>query len=283
LLTHVTQFSILAAGSPSEDLSTLTLVLLAFIALAIGLVGGLVGIALGVIRLPAMVLLGVDPLIAASTNLIVSGVSSLVASWPAIREKRVAYRVVVALGVPSFIGALIGGIYADAAPPWLLLSAVAVFLVWSALTLIIRAYGELKAGSASGKYAATYDGTLSPRTLAREGVIGMIIGIVGGAVGVALGVLRMPALVQVLKMEPGLAAGTNLIITVLVSMSGFTGHLIGGNNDWTLVIVVGTAATVGMYVGSRFTGRVEPVKLRLVVGVVLLLVAPVVLLDALTR
>ena len=280
MITHVAQFSIFAASSPAEDLSTLTLVLLAVISLAIGLVGGLVGIALGVIRLPAMVLLGVDPLIAASTNLLVSGVSSIVASWPAISEKRVAYRVVIALGVPSFIGALIGGIYADVAPPWLLLGAVAA---WSALTLIIRAYGELKAGSASGKYAATYDGTLSTRTLAREGVIGMIIGIVGGAVGVALGVLRMPALVQVLKMEPGLAAGTNLIITVLVSMSGFTGHMIGGNNDWTLVIVVGTAATVGMYVGSRFTGRVEPVKLRLVVGIVLLLVAPVVLLDALTR
>ena len=253
------------------------------IALAIGLVGGLVGIALGVIRLPAMVLLGVDPLIAASTNLLVSGVSSLVASWPAIREKRVAYRVVIALGVPSFIGALIGGIYADVAPTWLLLSVVAFFLVWSAIALITRAYRELKADNASAKFAATYDGTLSPRTIAREGVIGMLIGLVGGAVGVALGVLRMPALVQVLKMEPGLAAGTNLILTVLVSMSGFAGHLIGGNNDWILVAVVGSAATVGMYTGSRLTGRVEPAKLRLVIGVVLLFVAPVVLVDALTR
>jgi uncharacterized membrane protein YfcA len=47
--------------------------------------------------------------------------------------------------------------------------------------------------------------------------------------------------------------------------------------------VVGTAATIGMFVGSRLTGRVEPAKLRLVVGIVLLLVAPVVLLDAITR
>lgn len=283
MITQITQFSIFAASSPADDLSTATLVLLGLISLAIGLVGGLIGIALGVIRLPAMVLLGVDPLIAASTNLLVSAVSSLAASLPAIREKRVAYRVVVALGVPTFIGALIGGLYADVVPIWLLLSAVALFLVWSAISLISRAYRELKVDKASRKYAATYDGTLSPRTVAREGILGLIIGLVGGAVGVALGVLRMPSLVQVLKMEPGMAAGTNLIITVLVSISGFTGHLIGDSNDWTLVMVVGTAATIGMFVGSRLTGRVEPAKLRLVVGIVLLLVAPVVLLDAITR
>ena len=93
----------------------------------------------------------------------------------------------------------------------------------------------------------------------------------------------MPALIQVLKMDPAIAAGTNLIITVLVSISGFTGHLIGGRNDWTLVAVVGSTATVGMFIGSKLTGRVEPAKLRLFVGVVLLLVAPVVFIDAMNR
>ncbi|GIT58581.1 MAG: hypothetical protein Ct9H300mP19_05290 [Dehalococcoidia bacterium] len=50
----------------------------------------------------------------------------------------------------------------------------------------------------------------------------------GGAVGLALGVLRMPALVHVLKMKPSLAAGTNLALTILVGTSGFTGPLISG-------------------------------------------------------
>ncbi len=277
-------FAVLAqAGSSGDDISTLTFVGLGIISLAIGLVGGLVGIALGVIRLPAMTLLGVDPLVAAGANLFVSAVSSIAGSWPAILENRVAFRVVIVLGVPAFIGSLIGGLYADIAPIWLLLSAVAFFLIWSSISLIVQAYNELKIEKSARRNMATYDGTLSRRTVVREGTVGMVIGLVGGAIGVALGVLRMPALVQVLKMDPAIAAGTNLIITVLVSISGFTGHLISGRNDWTLIAVVGVPATIGMFIGSKMTHRVEPAKLRMFVGVVLLLVAPVVLWDALTR
>ena len=283
-MTSVTgHYAILAASSTGDDISGVTLLALAIMSLAIGLVGGLVGIALGVIRLPAMTLMGVDPLVAASANLFISAVSSIAGSWPAILQNRVAFKVVFLLGVPAFIGSLIGGIYADIAPVWLLLGAVAVFLVWSAISLIVQAYNELKIEKSARARLATYDGTLSRKTVIREGTVGMVIGLVGGAIGVALGVLRMPALVQVLKMDPALAAGTNLIITVLVSISGFTGHLISGRNDWTLIGVVGSTAAVGMFIGSKATDRVEPAKLRLIVGVVLLLVAPVVFWDAATR
>jgi uncharacterized membrane protein YfcA len=80
-----------------------------------------------------------------------------------------------------------------------------------------------------------------------------------------------------------MAAGTNLIITVLVSISGFTGHLISGRNDWTLIAVVGSTAAVGMFIGSKLTYRIEPAKLRLSVGIVLMIVAPLVFWDAVTR
>ncbi len=277
------EFAVLAASSSVDEISGVTLVALGILSLAIGLVGGLVGIALGVIRLPAMTLLGVDPLVAAGTNLFVSAVSSLAGSWPAILENRVAFRVVLVLGIPAFIGSLIGGLYADVAPIWLLLGAVSVFLVWSSISLIVQAYNELKIEKSARAAMASYDGTLSRKTVIREGTVGMLIGLVGGAIGVALGVLRMPALVQVLKMDPAIAGGTNLIITVLVSISGFVGHLIGGRNDWTLIAVVGSTGAVGMFIGSKVTHRIEPAKLRLIVGIVLLFVAPVVFWDAITR
>jgi hypothetical protein len=272
-----------AAGSTGDELSFVTLLALGIISLVSGLVGGLVGIALGVIRLPAMTLLGVDPFLAAGTNLFVSAVSSIAGSWPAILEHRVAYRAVIILGVPAFIGSLIGGFYADFAPVWLLLGAVSVLLLWSAISLVVQAYNELKVAKTERKQLPAYDGTFSKMTIAREGGIGMVIGLVGGAIGLALGILRMPALVQVLKMDPAMAAGTNLIITVFVSISGFAGHLIGGRNDWTLVLVVGSTATVGMFVGSKLTHRVEPARLRLFIGIVIMAVAPVVLWEAISR
>lgn len=275
---------LLRGAAAGDDFSVTILIALGVMSLAIGAVGGVVGIALGVIRLPAMIALGVDPLVAAGTNLLVSVVSSTAASWPALVQKRVVPRVVIVLGVPAMIGSLIGGLYADSAPIWLLLATVSAFLLWSSISLITRSVAILRHGAVSGYADANGGrGEMTTKTVVREGALGMVIGLVGGAVGLALGVLRMPVLVHILKMDPALAAGTNLVITVFVGLAGFTGHLIEGRVDWTLVLVVGGTATVGMYFGSLVTGKFDPVKLRLAVGLVLLIVAPFVLFDALTR
>ncbi|MCH2516026.1 MAG: sulfite exporter TauE/SafE family protein [Dehalococcoidia bacterium] len=263
------------------DLSGVQLTGLIVMSLVVGIVGGIVGIALGVVRLPVMTAIGLDPLIAASTNLLVSVLGSVAGSWPAILQNRIVFRVVVIIGIPAVIGSFIGGLYADLVSRVVLLTIVALLLVWSSVAMIIRALAELRNRTESGEDDPTAGrGELNPKTVARESVLGLGIGVIGGAVGLALGVLRMPALVHVLKMKPALAAGTNLALTILVGLSGFTGHLISGRVDWLLAAAVGLPAMVGMFVGSRLGGDVDPTKLRLAVGVVLLIVSPLVFFDA---
>ena len=263
------------------DLSGVQLTGLIVMSLVVGIVGGIVGIALGVVRLPVMTAIGLDPLIAASTNLLVSVLGSVAGSWPAILQNRIVFRVVVIIGIPAVIGSFIGGLYADLVSREVLLTIVALLLVWSSVAMIIRALAELRNRTESGEDDPTAGrGELNPKTVARESVLGLGIGVIGGAVGLALGVLRMPALVHVLKMKPALAAGTNLALTILVGLSGFTGHLISGRVDWLLAAAVGLPAMVGMFAGSRLGGDVDPTKLRLAVGVVLLIVSPLVFFDA---
>jgi uncharacterized membrane protein YfcA len=263
------------------DLSGVQLTGLIVMSLVVGIVGGIVGIALGVVRLPVMTAIGLDPLIAASTNLLVSVLGSVAGSWPAILQNRIVFRVVVIIGIPAVIGSFIGGLYADLVSRVVLLTIVALLLVWSSVAMIIRALAELRNRTESGEDDPTAGrGELNPKTVARESVLGLGIGVIGGAVGLALGVLRMPALVHVLKMKPALAAGTNLALTILVGLSGFTGHLISGRVDWLLAAAVGLPAMVGMFAGSRLGGDVDPTKLRLAVGVVLLIVSPLVFFDA---
>jgi len=265
------------------DLSGVELTGLAIMSLIVGVVGGIVGIALGVVRLPVMTAIGVDPLIAASTNLFVSVLGSFAGSWPAILQRRIVFRVVLVIGIPAIAGSFIGGLYADLVSRTVLLTIVALLLVWSAAMMILRATSELRGNTAlheddSDPIAGR--GDLNQKTIARESVLGFLIGLIGGAVGLALGVLRMPALIHVLKMRPSLAAGTNLALTILVGSSGFTGHLIRGRVDWLLVSVIGIPAMIGMFAGSRMSGNVDPTKLRLVVGLVLLAVSPLVFYDA---
>jgi uncharacterized membrane protein YfcA len=266
------------------DLSGVELTGLAIMSLIVGVVGGIVGIALGVVRLPVMTAIGVDPLIAASTNLLVSVLGSFAGSWPAILQHRIVFRVVLVIGIPAIAGSFIGGLYADLVSRTVLLTIVALLLVWSAAMMILRATSELRGKAVSHKESNDDSnagrGDLNRKTIARESVLGFGIGLIGGAVGLALGVLRMPALIHVLKMRPSLAAGTNLALTILVGSSGFTGHLIRGRVDWLLVSVIGIPAMIGMFAGSRMSGNVDPTKLRLVVGLVLLAVSPLVFYDA---
>jgi len=266
----------------SGDLTGVELTGLAIMSLIVGVVGGIVGIALGVVRLPVMTAVGIDPLIAASTNLFVSVLGSLAGSWPAILQNRIVYRVVLVIGIPAIGGSFVGGLYADLVSRTVLLTIVAILLVWSSTMMIMRAVSEIR----SSKRTTEDDdptigrGDLNKKTVTRESFVGFGIGLIGGAVGLALGVLRMPALIHVLKMKPSLAAGTNLALTILVGSSGFTGHLIRGRVDWMLVAIVGVPAMVGMFAGSKMGGNVDSTKLRLVVGMVLLSVSPLVFYDA---
>jgi len=265
-----------------SDLSGVQLTGLAIMSLIVGVVGGIVGIALGVVRLPIMTLIGIDPLIAASTNLFVSVLGAVAGSWPAILQNRVIWRVVLIIGIPAVAGSFVGGLYADIVSRVILLTIVGLLLVWSSLMMIVRAMAEIRDKSAvlDDGDPSTGRGDLTRKTVVRESFLGFGIGIVGGAVGLALGVLRMPALIHVLKMKPSLAAGTNLMLTILVGSSGFSGHLLRGRVDWLLVSSIGIPAMIGMFAGSRMGGNVDPTKLRLAVGVVLLLVSPLVFYDA---
>lgn len=273
----------------TTDLAAWQLTLMAAISLAVGLSGGIVGIALGVIRLPMLTLFGVDPLIAAGTNLMISVMGSTIGTLEALLDQRVVPRVVMAMGGPAIVGAFIGGYFADKVPIWILLSVVSLLMAWSALFLIAWSIRLMRIRkrypSARTRRAFTGGGSgdgelkLDAGQVSRESVAGFAIGGVGGAVGLALGVLRMPALLA-MRMDPHKAAGTNLAITVLVGISGFAGHLLKGGVDWHLIAIVGIPGVIGMYAGTRMANRFDAPGLRLFVGIVVLLVAPAVLFSA---
>ena len=60
-------------------------IILSIICLLIGFLGGFLGIALGAIRLPVIIILGIEPIIAASTNLLAVIFGSFAGLIPAIK------------------------------------------------------------------------------------------------------------------------------------------------------------------------------------------------------
>src|SRR5205807_9281619 len=76
---------------------------------AVALGGGLVGLVLGNLRLPAVLLVASSPAAGAGANIGISAVAAGAASVAHLREGRVNWRLFAWLAPPSIAGAVAGG------------------------------------------------------------------------------------------------------------------------------------------------------------------------------
>ena len=257
-------------GLPSDVLLWKAGILIAA-SFAIGVLGGFVGLALGTMRLPTLLLIGVPAPVAAGTN--ISGASSVVGAISHYRGGRVNLRLVVTMGLPSFVGAFIGGFYAHLAPEDLLIFAVGVLVLWQGVELVNRAGREVASGASGSAFADAVAASSGPAKTSRTTVastIGLVIGLVGGAVGLILGSLRIPALIRILEVDPRIASGTNMFIGTLMGATGWIAHVARGNVDYPLMFLLATSAMIGVAIGSRYTGRVSLQGLIMTMGVVMI-------------
>ena len=254
-------------------------VLLTAISFAVGILGGFVGLALGTIRLPAMLLLGMSAPIAGGTNILVSGLACLSGSIRHLREGRVNVRIVLVMGIPAFVGAFIGGFLSDVAPEGILILLAGLLVFWQGIEFLIMARERRREGATNtnmfGGELSGSAGMFTPGRMSAEAGIGLGVGLLGGAVGLILGSIRLPALIRILRVDPRIAAGTNLFIGMFIGAFGWVGHVLQGEVDYVLLVLMGGAAMIGSYYGAKLTGKVQLTSLILAMGLVLLAVGAI--------
>jgi uncharacterized membrane protein YfcA len=261
---------------PYSDIPLWQAAFLPAVSFAVGVLGGFVGLALGTMRLPVLLLLGFDAATAAGTNIAVSTATAASGSVRHLREGRVDWSVVLLVGIPSMAGAFAAGFTSGRAPEALLLATAGVLVFWQGVEFLALArrhagYFAEAAESDGGSRAMLRYGR-GRRTVAAGA--GMAIGMLGGAVGLILGSLRLPALIRLLGMRPRSAIGTNMTIGFAMGSMGWIGHVSGGHVDYPVMVLMGSAGVVGSYIGARLTGRVTLERLIMTLGVVLLVVGP---------
>ena len=249
-------------------------VVLTAVSLGVGLLGGFVGLALGTMRLPAMLLMGMAAPTAGGTNILVSSISSIFGAIRHLREGRVNFRLVLIMGGPAFVGAFIGGFMGGKVSETILLSAAGLLVLWQGVELRMRG----RAVAAADDFVTNYSG----KRMVLGGGMGLAVGLLGGAVGLILGSIRLPALIRVLKVDPRIAAGTNLVIGFVMGSVGWIGHAIKGDVDYQLLILMGSGAAVGSYYGAKLTGKVDLATLVGAMGYVLLAVGVILIWRGVT-
>jgi len=228
------------------------------------LAGGLVGLVLGNIRLPALLLISSSPAAGAGANIGVSGIAAATAAVTQVRAGRIHWRVFWWMAPPSVVGAIIGGLVSGALPGRALLVLIGILLLAFGIDLL-RPRGPIQRRDQLDIRAAV--------------VSGAVIGFLGGVVGLILGSLRMPALLRFVGEQPVRAVGTNLLVGVFVGAAGVVGHIPGGI-DWAAFAIGATASVPGALLGARLTGRLDERQLLRAIGIVLLFAGTITLVQA---
>jgi uncharacterized membrane protein YfcA len=221
----------------------------------VALVGGLVGLVLGNIRLPIFLLVAGNPAAAGGANIAVSGLAAAAGSLAHIRAGRVRWRLVAWMLPPSVAGALGGGYAAGHLPASVLRLVIGSCLLLFGLDLLRPRTTHAPAPRAALDI---------PAAVLASGVIGAI----GGLIGLILGTLRVPALIRWVGEQPARAVGTNLVVGVAVGAAGLVGHVPSGV-DWQLLAVGAATSIPGALIGSRYTGGLSTASLLRAIGVIL--------------
>jgi uncharacterized membrane protein YfcA len=244
----------------------------------VAVAGGTVGLVLGNIRLPVVLLVASSPAAGAGANIGISGVAAFAAAAAHIRAGRINWRLFAWMAPPSMAGAVAGGLVSGAIPDTALLIVIGVTLLYFGVDLLREQRpGATGAASAAGREPPPPGDGLDLRAAV---VSGALIGLLGGLVGLILGALRMPALLRWVGEAPHRAVGTNLAVGFWVGVAGVAGHLPGGV-DWTALGVGAAASVPGALLGARLTGRMSERQLLRAIGAVLVVAGAATALQAL--
>lgn len=217
-----------------------------------GALGSALGLVLGTLRLPVLLLTAGSPAAGAGTNIAISAAAAASGGLRHAREGRVDWRVVAWMAPPSAVGAVVGALVADDVPTRLLYGAVAAVLLWQGVDLALRPFRERPAAE--------------PNVLPAAG-FGFLIGVVGGAIGVILGTLRMPALLRAVRMTAARAVGTNLVVGFVLGVAGFAAHAAALDVEYDLLAAGLAGAIPGAWLGAPIAGVVAEETLRKAIGV----------------
>ena len=262
---------------------------LSTIGFIISFIGGMVGLVLGVIRLPFIVSTGLNVTESIGTNIGISTLGAITAAIQHIRNRNISFTIFIIMALSGAIGAFYGASLTKNVSINLLLILIGLIISYESFTLLKDnnrnneininnnekkiTENRLNVNQKSIKQKNPYNDIIV------QSIIGFLIGLLGGLVGLVLGSIRLPAMIKILKTEPKIAVGTNMLISSVMGMSGFIGHIINNEVNFLYLIILGPSAMVGGFLGAKYTNRLSPSTLKKLIGIILAIVAAVIFIS----
>jgi len=245
-----------------------------FAGLVVGFIVGLTGIGGGALMTPALIVIfGIPPVVAVSTDLLYAAITKCGGTWNYARQKLVQWKVVILLLAGSIPGSLVTlhylkGLESLQSIEQLMNLTLGVSLVLTSVAIFFRGqirdqvlkHQDTRLASVMRKWRPTI-----------TVVMGVLLGglvtlssVGAGALGTALLVLLYP------RMSMPMIVGTDLVHAVVLTGVAGAGHYGMGNVDMTLLIYLLIGSLPGVMLGSHFGVRLSPKLMQPIMGSLLL-------------
>jgi uncharacterized membrane protein YfcA len=276
---------------PIAELSVNVPLLLA-IGVAVGIVAGLFGVGGGFLSTPLLILVGIPPAVAIATVSAQIAASSASGIIGHAERKTIDWSLATALVISGTVGSALG----VTALRVLESRGLADTVVAVAFLLLLGGIGssmsieslhaKLRGGKQPADHAAGSAGRLyqpwvfsvrTPRDLLRQlafAGLGCAVGFLGALIGIGGGLLIVPVLIYAMRVPTAVAIGTSSVMLAASMSVSTTLHAATGRTvDAVLALILIVGGVAGAQFGSMLATSMRPERLRLLLGLLILVIS----------
>lgn len=279
---------------PIANLSVNGLVIVALGALT-GVLSGMFGVGGGFLTTPLLIFYGVPPTVAAASSASQVTGASVSGVFAHRRRGGVDYQigaVMVAGGVlGTGIGAVLFRTFQDLGQIDTVINILYVVLLGSIGTIMARESIQSLRAARSGVAIPARKRRHHPMVAALPGrwrfyksglyisplaplLLGLVTGILTMLMGIGGGFVLVPAMLYILGMSANVVVGTSLFQILFVTMATTMMHALTTKAvDMVLAVFLLLGSVSGAQIGAKLAQSTNPVRLRLILAVIVLLVA----------
>ncbi|MCW2613712.1 MAG: sulfite exporter TauE/SafE family protein [Frankiales bacterium] len=250
----------------------MTVLVAVLLGLLLGLVIGALGGGGSILTVPALVfLLGLSAQDATSGSLVIVGVTAAVATVGHARSGQTRWGAGALIALAGVPASVLGTRLSQRVGEDVLLLAFATLMLVAAGGMLIR-----RRGTGTPAEAARQPAPLAAARAARWRALtaaGLVIGFLTGFLGVGGGFVIVPALVLALHYPMGPAVGTSLLVVALNAAVALAARAGTGSLDWAVIVPLTVAAGAASLGGTLLAHRLPARRLTQGFGVLLVLVA----------
>ena len=256
-----------------------------------GIMVGLTGMGGAALVTPMLVLIfGINPAAAVSSDVVASAIMKPVGAWVHIRAKTVHWGLVGWLSAGSIPGVLIGTlIFAKVLNTDEASETIRTWIGWVLIlalaAMIAKNFVSARAKRIRGEQPQ--QGTDMPVKIVRTMLLGFFVGAIVGMTSVGSGSLIVTVMLLLYPLlRPSILVGTDLTQAVPMLIAGAIAHAGFGDISIAVVISLLIGQIPGIYLGARLSSRYDGHRLRWLLMIVLaataikLLGAPAILSGA---